>query len=325
MSAPDDPLRDPARLAAVHAADLVGAAPEEAFDQLTRLAARLVNAPIAFVSVLTDERQHFVSATGLEGPHAEAGSAPVAVSVCRHVVASGDALVVRDAREDPRLRDDPAVGEHGVVAYLGVPLVNAQAHALGTLCVLDSKPRTWSAQEVETLRALAATVISTVAMRAAARAAGRASPATGRGAPDDGAGRDERALRAAASAYLGALEHYEDVVRGAAGSAAELDEEAVARRAVAEGFVALERALERHVHTAAAGAEAEAAGEHALGARQLAGAVRDYVRAEKSREQASVAFLERRIGLDDFQVACAAVRAPELALRRTLIDTEPGA
>src|SRR5688572_12808470 len=88
----------PARLAAVLRTGLLDTPPEEAFDRLTRMAARLLGAPVAFISLITDDRQFFKSATGLPEPWASRRDTPLAHSFCRHVVEGGAPLVVEDTR-----------------------------------------------------------------------------------------------------------------------------------------------------------------------------------------------------------------------------------
>jgi signal transduction protein with GAF and PtsI domain len=231
------------------------------------------------------------------------------------VVSSGAPLVVADAREDPLLRTNPGVVENGVVAYLGVPLVDAGDHTLGTLCVIDSQPRQWSAAEVETVRELARTVMSTVALRSSARAAARAAAgASAAGGAEDGA----REVRAAAVEYVAAMDRYDTAMRQGPATAEQLEREAEHREAVARAFDVLAVTLERFDAIPSADAPDD---DLAADRRRLADAVRAYVRAERARAAASAAFTERRIHLEDFQIACAAVRTPELELRQALIDT----
>ena len=72
--------------------------------------------------------------------------------------------MVTDAREHPVLRDNPAIRDMGAIAYAGVPLIDPEGHALGTLCVIDSRPRQWSSGQVELLGDLAASVVSEIAL-----------------------------------------------------------------------------------------------------------------------------------------------------------------
>ncbi|HVL18928.1 MAG TPA: GAF domain-containing protein, partial [Gemmatimonadales bacterium] len=94
--------------AAPRPAGLLDSPAEEGFDRLTRMAARLLGAPIALITVITDDRQFFKSATGLPEPWASRRAAPLSHSFCRHVVSSGEPLVVEDARRHPLLRANPA-------------------------------------------------------------------------------------------------------------------------------------------------------------------------------------------------------------------------
>ncbi len=130
----------PDRLAAVRRTALLDTPPEEAFDRLTRMAARLLGAPVAFISLLTEDRQFFKSATGLPEPWASRRNSPAAASFCRHVVDSRRPLVVDDARRHPLVRATPAVRELGWIAYAGVPLVTRRGMSSGLSASSTSCP-----------------------------------------------------------------------------------------------------------------------------------------------------------------------------------------
>ena len=155
----------PGRVAAVRRTTLLDTPPEESFDRLTRLAARLLGAPVALLSLVTDDRQFFKSATGLPEPWASRREAPLAYSICRHVVETGAPLVVDDVRRDPLLRSNLAVRELGWTAYAGVPLLSAQGFVLGTLSVVDLVPRLWSERDVGLLHDLAASAATEIELR----------------------------------------------------------------------------------------------------------------------------------------------------------------
>jgi PAS domain-containing protein len=146
----DAMLGDPARLEALRRTALLDTPPEEAFDRLTRLAARILAAPVSLVTLVDRNRQFFKSGHGLGEPWASRRQTPLSHSFCRYAVAHGEPFVVEDAREDPRVHDNLAVPELGVVAYAGVPLFTNDGHALGSLCVIAAAAMT----EVE-LRTLA--------------------------------------------------------------------------------------------------------------------------------------------------------------------------
>jgi len=161
-------VRDPARLAGLRATGLLDAGADPAFDRLAALAARLLDAPVALVTLVDADRQVFLSCPGLTGPFADAGETPLSHSFCAHVVDRREPLVISDAREEPLVRDNLAVPDLGVVAYLGVPIGGPDGQVLGSFCAIDHRPRHWTADQVALLADLAASVESEIALRAAA-------------------------------------------------------------------------------------------------------------------------------------------------------------
>ncbi len=159
------PLLDRGRLLALLESGLLDTATEASFDCLSRLASRLVAAPVVLVSLVAEDRQFFKSALGLPEPWASARQAPLSHSFCRIVVETGGPLIVGDARDHPDLKTNGAVVDLGVVAYLGIPLVTPEGHVLGAFCAIDGRPRDWSDEEVETIRDLAASVASEIELR----------------------------------------------------------------------------------------------------------------------------------------------------------------
>src|SRR4051794_10480134 len=164
-------VRDPARLAAVRATGLLDAPPDPALDRLAALAAKGLNAPGSMVSIIDEERQFFASCLGGSEPVAATRQTPLAYSFCQHTVSTREPLVVTDAREHPVLRDNLAVGVMGVVAYAGVPLITREGHALGSLCVIDRRPRAWTSDQITLLSDLGASVVSEIELAVARRAA----------------------------------------------------------------------------------------------------------------------------------------------------------
>jgi hypothetical protein len=158
----DTVTSDAARLEALSATALLDSPAEEAFDRLTKLAAKLLNTPVALISLVDSERQFFKSSVGLAEPWRSARQTPLTHSFCRHALISREPLVVEDARTHPLVRDNPAIRDLDVVAYAGVPLITAAGHALGTLCVIDHQPRSWTADQIETLKTLTASVLSEI-------------------------------------------------------------------------------------------------------------------------------------------------------------------
>jgi PAS domain S-box-containing protein len=150
---------------------LLDSPPEEAFDRLTRLASRLLGAPIALVTLVGDDRAFFKSAMGLPEPWATRRGTPLSHSFCHHVVTTGAPLVVEDARRHPLVRGNPAVRELRWIAYAGVPLVLDGGPAVGALCVVDHLPRIWSPRDLALLADLAASVVTELELRTSARRA----------------------------------------------------------------------------------------------------------------------------------------------------------
>lgn len=154
------------RLAALHATRLLDSPPEEPFDRLARIACKVVKAPIALITLVDRDRQFFKSAIGLPEPWCTRRETPLSHSFCKHVAATGRPLVLSDARLDSSLRDNPAIHELGVTAYLGIPLVSAGA-PIGSFCVIDQEPREWTYDQVDILQDLAACVMREIELRRA--------------------------------------------------------------------------------------------------------------------------------------------------------------
>jgi GAF domain-containing protein len=163
-------VNDPARLEALRATGLLDSDITPSFDRLARLAAHVLNAPVALVSLVDADRQFFKSCLGLPEPWASERQSPLTHSFCQHAVASREPLLVDDAREHELLRDNLAIRDMGVIAYAGIPLIDPDDHALGTLCVIDSRPRHWTTHQVQLLSDLAASVVTEISL---ARVAGQ--------------------------------------------------------------------------------------------------------------------------------------------------------
>ena len=162
-----DAIRDPERLALLRRTRLLDAPPEPAFDRLTRLASRLVNAPIALVTLIDEDRQFFLSCVGLPAPLSTVRQTPLSYSLCKHIVETDEALICADLREHPTLGNDPTLLAFGIGAYAGIPLRTATGHVLGSFCVLDVVPRDWTQEQIEMLTTLANSAISEIELRSA--------------------------------------------------------------------------------------------------------------------------------------------------------------
>jgi GAF domain-containing protein len=164
-------VRNISRLAALERTGLLDTLPEAAFDRLTRLATKIIGTPVALLSLVDSDRQFFKSAVGLPEPWMSKRETPLSHSFCKHVVATGCELVVDDAWTHPFLCGNMAVQDLGIVAYAGVPLVTSEGEALGSFCVIDTKPRRWKDRDLEILRELAATVMREIECRELVRGA----------------------------------------------------------------------------------------------------------------------------------------------------------
>lgn len=156
VQAPVEVVAAPERLAALRHTGLLDSEPEEIFDSLTRLAAKLLDVPVTLVSLVDQDRQFFKSQVGLPEPWATSRQTPLSHSFCQWVVSGQDELVVRDARSHTGLLPNLAIRDLGVVAYAGVPLATTGGHFIGSFCAIDSRPKDWSEDELLTLRELAA-------------------------------------------------------------------------------------------------------------------------------------------------------------------------
>ena len=179
MPAAKLPANDIARVAALHSYDILDTESEEVFDELVRLAAELTESPIALVSLVDSDRQWFKARYGLD-----AQETPRDLAFCAHAILQpGEALCVPDATQDARFRDNPLVtGGPGIRGYLGIPLVNAEGHALGTLCVIDNAPRVYGERIKRIMASLGAAVMANLELRRALREVSAASvtdPLTG--------------------------------------------------------------------------------------------------------------------------------------------------
>ncbi|MDP9465858.1 MAG: SpoIIE family protein phosphatase [Actinomycetota bacterium] len=152
------------RLRALHATGLGGQA-DPAFDRFARMAQRQLDVPVVLVSLVDESRQFFPGQHGLPDPWAQQRQTPLSHSFCKVVVATAQPLVVTDARLDPRVQDNLAIPDLGVIAYLGVPLTDSEDNVLGSLCAIDQVPRSWNDDDLAAMLDLAAACSSELRLR----------------------------------------------------------------------------------------------------------------------------------------------------------------
>ena len=160
----DSAVQDPRRLAMVESIGLLDTAAEEPYDRISRLASRMMSAPIATVTVIDRDRQFYKACVGIPEPLSTTRETPLDFSFCKHTIALGTPLVISDTLQDKRVAEIPSVTQFNVRAYAGVPLL-ISGQAVGTLCVMDLRPRSWTDLEVDTLIDLAATVMTEIKLR----------------------------------------------------------------------------------------------------------------------------------------------------------------
>lgn len=155
------PVNEEARLAALYRYDVLDTSGEADFDDITRLAARICDVPVALISLVDRSRQFFKSTVGTDWRET-----PLGISFCAHALLQPDMLVVPDLRADARFADNALVtGDPHVRFYAGALLKTPEGQPLGTLCVLDIKPRTLTGDQKDTLRILARQVMTQLELR----------------------------------------------------------------------------------------------------------------------------------------------------------------
>lgn len=161
-------LTAPARLAAVRRTGLLDTGPEEPFDRLVALACELLDAPFGFLTLVDERRSFWKSCVGVAATEPGDRQNAVGDSFCQYIIATDEPVIIGDARLDPMTRENPSIEAMGVIAWAGFPVRSREGQVLGSFCVVDSRPREWSAQHLRTLEVLAHAAGGEVALRVAA-------------------------------------------------------------------------------------------------------------------------------------------------------------
>ena len=134
---------------------------ETAYDDLTLIAAQICGTSTSAVSLIDSGRQWFKARVGME-----LSETPRDMAFCAHAILKPQVMIVPDARLDERFANNPlVVGEPFIRFYAGAPIVTPEGYAMGTLCVLDSEPKTLDAKQIAALEAIARQVVGLLEMR----------------------------------------------------------------------------------------------------------------------------------------------------------------
>ncbi len=158
---PPIPENETERLAALRRYEILDTAPEQAYDDIVKVAAYVCGTPTALISLVDQDRQWFKARVGLA-----ASETPRDQSFCAHAIVNNRTLIVEDATLDKRFEKNPLVtAKNGIRFYAGAPLVTMEGQGLGSLCVIDSAARTIDEKQRETLEALARLVVANMELR----------------------------------------------------------------------------------------------------------------------------------------------------------------
>jgi adenylate cyclase len=157
------PANETERLAAVKSYQLIDTAPEIAYDEITELAAQICQCPVAVIGLIDESRDWKKSAYGFPP---DMCTSPREMSICSSTICGSDLVLVPDLTRDERYRENPAVtGGPKLRFYCGMPLINPQGYALGTLCIVDFQPRDMTVEQTEAVRRLSHQVVSQFELR----------------------------------------------------------------------------------------------------------------------------------------------------------------
>lgn len=161
MECPKLPSNELQRSDAVIQYALMDTLPEEDYDNITKLAADICQVPISLITMIDNNRNFFKSHHGISFQES-----PRDISFCGHAILSEQSIfVIEDARKDPRFTDNPFIESAGAIFYAGVPLINPEGYALGTLCVFDHAPKVLSDHQQEALIILGKQVVNLLELR----------------------------------------------------------------------------------------------------------------------------------------------------------------
>jgi signal transduction histidine kinase len=162
MIKPPKPENEKERIETLKRLDILDTEAEKEFDDLVLLASKICEVPISLISLIDSDRQWFKSKVGID-----VNETPRELSFCGHAINKPDTpFIIEDSRKDKRFFDNPlVVNEPHVVFYAGIPITTSDGHALGTLCVLDDKPKELSDNQIEALKILSNQAMKMIELR----------------------------------------------------------------------------------------------------------------------------------------------------------------
>lgn len=153
--------RERERIRALESYAILDTPAEKEFDDLTALASYICGTPVSLISLITEDRQWFKSNIGFDRPET-----PRSISFCQHALSGEGLLEIKDTLQDERFRDNPLVTDNpNIRFYAGSPLLNAEGHTLGTLCVIDTVPKQLNEEQKKALDVLARQVVAHFELR----------------------------------------------------------------------------------------------------------------------------------------------------------------
>ena len=161
------PVDEPERLESLKSLHILHTAPEESFDRIARLTAQIFNTPIALISFVAGEEVFFKANVGMGSTRYTSRG----ISLCSLAILSNEVTVFENPLEEPCLLSNPLVtGKFGLRFYAAAPLITGRGHAIGSVCIVDKKPRYFNEEQKQMLQNIAAIVMEQVEARIALQA-----------------------------------------------------------------------------------------------------------------------------------------------------------
>ena len=163
------PLGGKLRLQALEDLDVLDAPSPRSLQMLVDLANKFLGTPVALISIVTPERQFFLASSGLSEPWSICRETPLTHSFCQHVVKRNEPLIITDAENHQLVKDNLAISDLGVQAYLGVPIVLPDGNVIGSFCAIDDCQHAWTQDDLETIEKLVELTVVELTVKKEAR------------------------------------------------------------------------------------------------------------------------------------------------------------